>query len=443
MKIKRILTLAAALLMVGTAVGCNNKPSSSEEVLTPEQTISEAADYLWQMYRARDNTEITKEFDVVNKVAIGKDIVAVTWTLDVTGSKDGYSITKKDDNYSTVVVNYKEGLITEDSSVKLTATLTLGETSKTLAEVFASEANKHAIDFTTPGLVLNNNEAYVAELKAEDVGLTATAQEKVTKTIKAKAESGSEVDVEIVANNLYINYGAVYLNKGIDNDTFVISAPVGYAITKLEVEAYNTYDNLNFHAGKDATAEAITEELVGDSAAKRGYYTLVPNSRHVTIDNPQSDYTGSFYNVKVTVAQAGPALQITSEDFGLTSTAQEKITKTEKAGNIDVTFTLNKLFIKYDAVYMDKNIDGDTFVISVPEGKKIVSLEVEAYGTYDNLNFHVGQDATGTALEEVMTSNKEAKRCYYVIEPNSQHVTIDNPQTDYTGSFYTVKVVVA
>ena len=441
MKTNKIITLAAALLIGATAVGCQN-PGSSEEVLTPEQVVSEAADFLWQMYRVKDDTEITNGFDVVNVVSIGSEKVSVSWALEVTGAQGGYEVKKKDDNFSTIYVGYKDGLVTEDSTVKLIPTLTLGEISKTFAEIFADDAKKHAIDFTTPGLVLNSNEAYLVEIKAEELGLTKDPS-TFTKTVKAVSEDNKEVEVVISCNNLYIDYGAVYLNRGVENDTFVISAPLGYAVTKLEVVAYNTHDNLNFHAGKDATAPAITEDLVGDSAAKRGYYTLAPNSRHVTIDNPQSDYGGSFYNVKISVAQAGPALQIGSEDFGLTTSASD-IVKTEKAGDIDVTFTLNKLFIKYDAVYMDKNIEGDTFVNSVPEGHKIVALEVEAYGTFDNLNFHVGQDATGEAIDEgTPVTDKTAKRCYYAIEPNCQHVTIDNPQTDHTGSFYTVKVVVA
>lgn len=302
MKIKKILTLAAALLVSGAAVvGCNNT-SSSEVPLTSDQLVSEAADYLWQMYRTKDGQEITKEFDVVNLVSIGSEKVAVTWTLDITGAKEGYEVRAKDANFSTIYIGYADGLVTEDSTVKLIPTLSHGEVSKTFKEVFASEESKHAIDFTTPGLVLNNNEAYTCEVKAEELGLTKEAS-TVEKVVKAKSESGSEVDVKIEAKNLYIDFGAVYMNKGVENDQFVITAPAGFVVTKLEVEAYNTYDNLNFHAGKDATAPAIAEELVGDKEAKRGYYTLEPNCQHVTIDNPQAGYTGSFYTVKVMIAK--------------------------------------------------------------------------------------------------------------------------------------------
>ena len=220
MKIKKILTLAAAVLMMGSAVACNN--TSSEEVLTPEQTISEAADYLWQMYRSRDEKEITASFDVVNKIAIGKDVVSVKWAIDVNGAKDGFAVQAKDENYSTIYVGYNDYLVTEDSSSKLTATLTLGETSKTLAEVFASEAKKHSIDFTTPKKLL---EGYAVSIAANEYGLVKDPTPSITKEFKAKSITKEEATVKVDLKNLYYDYSAVYFGKGKDGDIFTITAP--------------------------------------------------------------------------------------------------------------------------------------------------------------------------------------------------------------------------
>ena len=127
MNLKKLLTLSAAALMVGTvAVGCSDNS---------QETLTAAAEYVWQMYRATDDSSVTASFDVVNKVLVGDETVSVTWTLEVTGSQDAFSLTKKNDNFSTVNVGYYDGKVTEASTVKLVPTFTLGKKSITLKDV--------------------------------------------------------------------------------------------------------------------------------------------------------------------------------------------------------------------------------------------------------------------------------------------------------------------
>ena len=252
MKIKNLLTLAAALLLCGTvAVGCgpassssesesstpvsseptSSEPVSSEEVVDPNALIKDAADYVWQMYRGKDGKEITSSFDVVKKVSVGKEIVSLSWAIDVEGAEEGFEVRSKDDNFATIYVGQGDYLVTEDSTVKLVPTFTYGEVSKTLAQIFAEDATKHAIDFKTPKKLLVG---HAVTVQANEYGLTDTAS-TITKTFKAKSIKNEEVDVTIELKNLYYNYSAVYFGKGVNNDLFTISAPEGYLVTKIEL----------------------------------------------------------------------------------------------------------------------------------------------------------------------------------------------------------------
>ena len=157
MNLKKLLTLSAAVLLVGTtAVGCGNN-SSSEAPDTTGETLTAAAEYVWQMYRNTDGAEVTASFDIVNKVSVGTEMVAVTWSLEATGATAAFSLTKKNENFSTVNVGYYDGAVTEASTVKLVPTFTLGDKTITLADVYADEEAKHAIDFTTPVLTLHSH----------------------------------------------------------------------------------------------------------------------------------------------------------------------------------------------------------------------------------------------------------------------------------------------
>ncbi len=421
MKIKRILTLAAALLMVGTAVGCNNKPSSSEEVLTPEQTISEAADYLWQMYRARDEKEATGSFDVVNKISIGKDIVAVTWALDVTGAKEGFEIKKKDENYSTIYIGYNDYLVTEDSSVKLTATLTLGETSKTLAEVFASETNKHAIDFTTPKKLL---EGYAVTIGADEYGLVKDPTPSISKEFKAKSITKEEATVKVDLKNLYYDYSAVYFGKNKDGDIFTITAPENFVITKIELESYGKYDNFIFHAGADTTGAKLAKEYVTNASGNNDY-VVKPNVNQVTIDNPTTNNC-SFYDITVYVQRKAiltPAslLGFAGENVGYNGAT----TKTATVNGLELSYNEVGCYTNDNGTnnglqFRIKNGNSSTIWTSkaVEAGIEKVNLNIaaqkSAYDNEDALKFEFSNNADFSEAEVIMLDTVKTSKEYTV-----------------------------
>ena len=319
MKIKNLLTLAAALLLCGTvAVGCgpassssesstpvssepesseptSSEPVSSEEVVDPNALIKDAADYVWQMSRGKDGKEITSSFDVVKKVSVGKEIVSLSWAIDVEGAEEGFEVRSKDDNFATIYVGQGDYLVTEDSTVKLVPTFTYGEVSKTLAQIFAEDATKHAIDFTTPKKLLVG---HAVTVQANEYGLTDTAS-TITKTFKAKSIKNEEVDVTIELKNLYYNYSAVYFGKGVNNDLFTISAPEGYLVTKIELESYGKYDNFKFYAGADTTGAELAKPYV-TNAKGNNLYTINADANKVTIDNPTTNNC-SFYGITIFV----------------------------------------------------------------------------------------------------------------------------------------------
>ena len=215
-KLSKLLILSLSALTCFTA--CGNTSSSSEEVppssseapivssSSSEETVdanalvAEAADYLWQMYKDIDSKKVTGTFDVVNKVVIGGLTVNVSWKMDVTGAQGGFTLTKKDDNYSTVYIGYFDSKVTEDSSVKLIPTLTYGEVSKTLADVFADKDVRHSIDFTTPKLVIGDH----ASWDAAEAGETVTVKGTVIDVIATGSSTGSFYMIDDKGNGYYV-----------------------------------------------------------------------------------------------------------------------------------------------------------------------------------------------------------------------------------------------
>ena len=421
MKIKKVLTLAAALLMVGTAVGCGGKTSSSEEVLTADQVISEAADYLWQMYRSRDEKKITSSFDVVNKISIGKDVVSVTWSLDVTGAKGGFEVKAKDENFSTIYVGYNDYLVTEDSSSKLTATLTLGETSKTLADVFASEANKHAIDFTTPKKLL---EGYAVTIKAEDYGLVKDPTPTITKEFTAKSITKEEATVKVDLKNLYYNYNAVYFGKNVADDLFTITAPENFVITKIELESYGKYDNFKFHVGADTTGAEIAKEYTTNASGNNDY-VVKPNVNQVSIDNPTSNNC-SFYGVTVYIQRKAiltPAslLGFAGENVGYNGAN----TKTTTVGGLELSYNEVGCYTNDDGSnnglqFRIKNGNTSTIWTSkaVESGIEKVNMNIaakkSAYDNNDAIKFEFSNNADFSDAEVIMLSTVKTSKEYTV-----------------------------
>ena len=603
MNFKKLLTLSAAILMVGTAVGCGPKGPTSEELEQQAlSTLTTAAEYIWQMYRNNDNTELTSTFDVVNKVIVETTEVTVNWNVEITGSKDAYSFTKKDENFSTLKVGYYDGLVKEESSVKMVPTFTLGEKSITLADVYADDTARHAIDLKTPVLVLNTHEDWDKAADGDSITVKGTVVDVISKE-SGSSSAGSLYMVDEQGNGYYIykptstgakagdliiatgaktiyngqeetKSGGSYQVIGKGATIPVVNASADFAAAtsnKVDGELANKYQNIPVKLEKctpvkvdgsyywftvgdgttqfniynnnyflneeqieawkalftDALEKGYTFTVEGISTVYSKAYQIYPSSiaphvltkeaeltvdeKHEVVKNALVGAVKASYSAEAEIAFAVPSyaevtLAVTAPATGATVSVKDgkikvaptsvatenKVTATVKIGEstktveltintaavrydgykvvvgvndmglgetastqtktfkaksfegqeVDVTVKATNLFVKYNATYMSKGVADDIYTISAPEGYVIDSIEVDGYGTFDNINFHAGQDATGTALEETFVKDSENNKGHYTIVPNVQHVTIDNPQDGFNGSFYDVTVIV-
>ena len=151
MRLKKLLVLSSAFIFTFGAAACastssssqasSNTSSSASSSSVDEQTkvlnaITNAADYVWQLYREKDGTSISGDFDVVTTVAIGDYDVLVSWAIEQTsGTTDVLRIVDKDAKSKTVVTGYYDGKVTEQIVAKLVPTFTLNGTTKKFNEV--------------------------------------------------------------------------------------------------------------------------------------------------------------------------------------------------------------------------------------------------------------------------------------------------------------------
>ncbi len=167
MKFKKLLVLSSAFIFTFGAAACSTTSSSSQQPSSEasssasstvdEETkvlnaITNAADYVWQLYRAKDSTSISGNFDVVSIVAIGDYNVSVSWAVEQTsGTKGILKIVDKDANSKTVVTGYYDGLVKEQIVAKLVPTFSLNGTTKKFNEVTRHEGFNVKVDVLVLG----------------------------------------------------------------------------------------------------------------------------------------------------------------------------------------------------------------------------------------------------------------------------------------------------
>ncbi len=163
MKFKKLLVLSSAFIFTFGAAACSTtssssqQPSSEASSTVDEETkvlnaITNAADYVWQLYRAKDSTSISGNFDVVSTVAIGDYNVSVSWAVEQTsGTKGILKIVDKDANSKTVVTGYYDGLVKEQIVAKLVPTFSLNGTTKKFNEVTKHEGFNVKVDVLVLG----------------------------------------------------------------------------------------------------------------------------------------------------------------------------------------------------------------------------------------------------------------------------------------------------
>ena len=286
MNFKKLLTLSAAALMVSTtAVSCGSKD---------KETLTTAAEYLWQMYRNTDDTTVTGSFDVVNKVLVGDVEVAVTWNLEATGSTAAFSVEAKNENFSTIKVGYYDGLVTEDSTVKLVPTFTVGKKSLTLAEVYADDETRHAIDFKTPVLTLHNHTDW-----DKNDGAILNIRGVVVDVIATGSSTNSIYMVDAEGNGYYV-YNPTTKGAKIGDEIVVTGSRSDYS-GQEEFAKGSTYGivtkgkegTINFTDASADWAAATSNKTSGSLAAK---YQNVPVK--LTKCTP-TRIDGSYYYFKV------------------------------------------------------------------------------------------------------------------------------------------------
>ena len=167
MRLKKLLVLSSAFIFTFGAAACastssssqasSNTSSSASSSSVDEQTkvlnaITNAADYVWQLYREKDGTSISGDFDVVTTVAIGDYDVLVSWAIEQTsGTTDVLKIVDKDAKSKTVVTGYYDGKVTEQIVAKLVPTFTLNGTTKKFNEVTKHDGFNVKVDVLVLG----------------------------------------------------------------------------------------------------------------------------------------------------------------------------------------------------------------------------------------------------------------------------------------------------
>ena len=156
MKFKKLLVLSSAFIFTFGAAACSNSSSTPASQQTSEEAavsaITNAADYVWQLYREKNETALATGFDVVTTVAIGDYDVKVEWELNKTKGTEGIvSLIDKDANTKTLKVDgYYDGKVLEQVVATLNPTFTLNGVTKKMSEV----TNHSGISFTVEKLVL-------------------------------------------------------------------------------------------------------------------------------------------------------------------------------------------------------------------------------------------------------------------------------------------------
>ena len=137
----------------------------------------------------------------------------------------------------------------------------------------------------------------------------------------------------------------------------------------------------------------------------------------------------------------GYKTKIGIEDLNLSESPETKevVLKAKdysKTEEVDVTISINNLYIDSNSICFNKNVDGDVLTISVPDGYIISKLEIEQYEKSDNFKFYKGKDETGEEISHTLTDT------LLELSPNVSQVTIGNP-TEIISYLYYIKVLIS
>ena len=247
MNSKKLLTLSATLLMALTVASCrkkiDDKPSSSSSSEAPTSEVSSSpvdtssspvdtsssttdaseealwtawADSVWDLYKEKNNTQVTGSFDVITVATTRDDNgdayqAKVHFALEVTGgTTDAIKLNDKDDTHKTVYVGYYDGKVTEETTAKITISIEYNGNTRTISDILGND--KGVLNFTTPVLVIDNHAAWAEWDSSDDTKKDRVYNIRATviDVVDAKSSSGGSfymVDSEGYGYYVYIPAG--------------------------------------------------------------------------------------------------------------------------------------------------------------------------------------------------------------------------------------------
>lgn len=300
MKLKKLLVLSSAFIFTFGAAACSNTSSngsgnSSTPISTQpteEQTlkaITNAADYVWQLYREKDGTSLATGFDIVTTVAIGNYDVAVSWELNQTAGTQGVvSIKDKDKNSKTLAVDgYYDGKVQEQIVASLTPTFSLNGITKKMSEVTSHAGFNFKVDVLVLGSYEDwqnlasdkttsiNIKGVVTAVNTSDGSIVFESEEHGYFGYKATNGSKAKVGDTIIYTGTRSDYsGQEEFNKG--GSYAVVSS--GASVTPTDATA-------DFKA---AASNSIKDETLGNKYQNR--LVTLKNCKPTKVDTSKGYY---------------------------------------------------------------------------------------------------------------------------------------------------------
>ncbi len=295
MKLKKLLVLSSAFIFTFGAAACAGTTSSSTVPVSEKtseettlQAITDAADYVWALYKSKDDTSISGDFDVVTSVAIGNYDVNVSWTIEQTsGTKDVLKIVDKDERSKTVVTGYYDGKVKEQIVAKLVPTFTLNGTTKKFNEVTKHEGINVKVDV----LVLGD---YAAWKKL-------ASDSKTPINIKGVVTAVNKSEGSIVFESTehgYYGYKATNGAKAKVGDTIIYTGTRSDHYQQEEFKSGGSYAVVSSGATvtptdatadfKAAAANSIADETLGSKYQNR--YVTLKNCTPTKVDTEKGYY---------------------------------------------------------------------------------------------------------------------------------------------------------
>lgn len=410
-KLTKLLILSLSALTCFTA--CGNTSSSSEEVppsssevsssekeVDVDALLSDAADFLWQTYKDVNNSEIIADVDLSDSVYIGGEKVSVSWKFEL---KDGTapegSIAMKD---GKLAIDYFGALITNKTQTfkcELTPTLSYGEVSKGLGDAMG-KSERNIIKFEVPPIEVGDHADWV-EL-AKDSKTRISLEGTVVDMIDLSSSSSSKGSFYMVDDDGHGYYVYAPIQPGTpakSGDRVLVSGFRSDYSGQEEFKkgaAYGILSSGNTASlkFKDATADWASAKSTNSTDPSFGlkYATKALTVADLTLTDTETKINKTEVNALSASSSATP--KVTIDTDGISSYTKGE--STYFAFNAQKKETVGE---GEDAKEVVTHVD--TMKISAPAGYTIGSVELVTSGTFDNLDWYVGDSKIKEATKKV------------------------------------------